>query len=79
VAPWPEKLEIKVLGAADLTIRLIRTDSLTGKLMFCVQDLFDWRSSDVPQWKRQEHIAAALDRVAEESGVPRGSVCYSAR
>jgi hypothetical protein len=41
VAPWPEKLEIKVLGAADLTIRLIMTDSLTGKLMFCAQDLFD--------------------------------------
>jgi hypothetical protein len=77
VAPWPEKLEIKVLGAADLTIRLIRTDSLTGKLMFCVQDLFDWRSPDIPQWKRQEHIAAALDRVAEESGVPRGSIYYS--
>ena len=77
VAPWPEKLEIKVLGAADLTIRLIRTDSLTGKLMFCVQDLFDWRSPDIPQWKRQEHIAAALDRVAEESCVPRGSIYYS--
>jgi hypothetical protein len=46
VAPWPEKLEIKVLGAADLTIRLIRTDSLTGRLMFCVQDLFDWRHAN---------------------------------
>ena len=77
VAPWPEKLEIKVLGAADLTIRLIRTDSLTGKLMFCVRDLFDWRSPDVPQWKRQQHIAAALDQVAEENGVPRRSVYYS--
>ena len=77
VAPWPEKLEIKVLGAADLTIRLIRADSLTGKLMFCAQDLFDWRSPDVPQWKRQQHIAAALDQVAEENGVPRRSVWRS--